>query len=165
MRPRAKDLSAKHKSIRQQRDALFLSRTIQTFFNKFTKKGKKALARTHLLKAICRARLILKRPPFYTSMVWTIKELKTPFQLVTRRQGRKTIEIPVPLRRIRGEANIIQSIYNSINHRRDQIFNERLRQEILSLTVGRADSTTHKQRSQYLSKIFEERVNVEKRWK
>ena len=41
MRAKHRELTEKYKAFRLQPDSLYLSRLIQTFFNKFTKKGKK----------------------------------------------------------------------------------------------------------------------------
>lgn len=56
MRAKHRELTEKYKAFRLQPDSLYLSRLIQTFFNKFTKKGKKALARRHLFTALTRFR-------------------------------------------------------------------------------------------------------------
>jgi ribosomal protein S7 len=158
-----RDLTAKYKAARLQPDALYLSRTVQTLFNKFTKKGKKALARKHIALALTQFRLTLRRPPVYNVIIRTFRNLRVPFQLLSRRQGRKNIEVPVPLRRNKGEAAIIQSLYNAIGRRRDRQLSERLKQELHSLTFGRLDSPTYRQRNLHLAKIYEERVHVERR--
>lgn len=120
-----RELTAKHKALRHRPDALYLSRTVQTLFNKFTKKGKKALARRHITAALTGVRFLLRRPALYHVLIQTYRGLRVPFKLVTRRQGRKTLEIPVPLRRNQGEAMIGQSLYNAIRRRSNRKLSER----------------------------------------
>lgn len=65
MRPRNKQLSEKYRSFRLQPDPFYSSRLIQTLFNKFIKKGKKALARRHMYKALTFYRLSVRRPRMF----------------------------------------------------------------------------------------------------
>lgn len=125
MKTNFRELTAKHKALRLRPDALYLSRTVQTLFNKFTKKGKKALARRHIISALTRVRYLLRRPALYHVLIQTYRGLRVPFKLVARRKGRKTLEVPVPLRRNQGEAMISQSLYNAISRRHNRRLSER----------------------------------------
>lgn len=62
MRARFSQLTEKYRAFRLAPDAIYQSRLLQTFFNKFTKKGKKALARRHLHKAMTMLRFSVRRP-------------------------------------------------------------------------------------------------------
>lgn len=57
---RYRDLTEKYRSFRLQPDAIYQSRFIQTVFNKFTKKGKKAIARRHILRSLASFRFSLR---------------------------------------------------------------------------------------------------------
>jgi len=65
MRPKNRQLSEKYKAFRLQPDPFYSSRFIQTFFNKFIKRGKKASARRHMYKALAFYRLFVRRPEMY----------------------------------------------------------------------------------------------------
>ena len=45
-----RDLTRKYRTFRLTPDALYTSHTLQTIFNKFTRRGKKAVARRHLIR-------------------------------------------------------------------------------------------------------------------
>lgn len=160
-----RDLTQKYRSFRLQPDALYQSRIIQTIFNKFTKKGKKTLARRHILKALQQFRFSLRFPRTYNTLLRMVKSLHMQFHLVAKRQGRTILEVPTPIRRNKGDIMSIQTFYGAVTRRRERKLTERLEQEFLSLTLYQSQSTTLRQRSQYMSRVYDERANMEKRWK
>lgn len=111
MRARHRELTEKYKAFRLQPDALFLSRLIQTFFNKFTKKGKKAIARRHLHGALTQFRFLLRRPKMYVMLLRIFMRLRVQFLLPLRRKGRQLVPVPVPARRNKRDVLNIQSLY------------------------------------------------------
>jgi len=64
-----RDLTEKYRSFRLQPDSVYLSRVIQTLFNKFTKKGKKHLVRHQILKTLTHLRYNLRRPRLYNALL------------------------------------------------------------------------------------------------
>jgi len=53
---RYRDVTQKYRSIRLSVDPLYTSHTIQTLFNKFTRRGNKAIARRQIIHAVMRFR-------------------------------------------------------------------------------------------------------------
>lgn len=162
---RYRDLTEKYRSFRLQPDALYQSRVIQTIFNKFTKKGKKALARRHILQALRQFRFSLRQPRTYNAIIQIMKSLRMQFLLVAKRQGKTILDVPTPIRRNKRDIMNIQTFYSATKRRRERNLSERLEQEFLALTLHQAQSTTLRQRNLYMAKVYEERVNMEKRWK
>jgi len=158
-----RDLTEKYKAFRLQPDAVYQSRVIQTLFNKFTKKGKKAVVRRHILRALTQFRYTLRRPRTYNTLMRTLRSLRMQFLLVAKRQSKQILEVPVPIRRNKRDIMNIQMFYNAILRRRERSLYERLEQELITLTVQQAQSTTLRQRNAYMAKVYEERVNMEKR--
>jgi ribosomal protein S7 len=160
---RYRDLTEKYRSFRLQPDALYQSRIIQTLFNKFTKKGKKAFAKRQILRALAQFRYSLRRPRMYNTLLRILRSLRLQFILVAKRQGRKILDVPVPIRRNKRDIMNIQTFYAAITKRRERNLYERLEQELLTLTLNQAQSPTLRQRNLYMAKTYEERVNMEKR--
>lgn len=125
MRTRYRDITEKYKSFRYQHDSLYLSRVVQTLFNKFTKKGKKALARRHTLLALSNFRFTLRQPRTYNILLRILRELHVQFLLLPKRKARKILDVPVPVRRNKRDILNIQTLYNAITRRKERDFNER----------------------------------------
>lgn len=158
-----RDLTEKYRSFRLRPDATYHSRTIQTLFNKFTKKGKKATARRHITRALFSFRYSLKRPRTYNTLTRTLRSLRLQLMLVSKRQGNQTLEVPVPIRRNKCDIMALQTFYSAVKKRNERMLSERLEQELLSLTVYQPQSPTLRQRNAYFRRVFDERVNMEKR--
>lgn len=92
-----------------------------------------------------------------------MRSLRTQFTLVAKRQGKTILDVPTPIRRNKRDILNIQTFYSSIQKRRERNFHERLEQEFLTLTLKQEQSTTLRQRNSYMAKVYEERVNVDKR--
>lgn len=163
MRARHRDLTEKYKAFRLQPDSLFLSRLIQTFFSKFTKQGKKALARRHLYKALTQFRLVLRRPKMYIMLLRIFMRLRVQFLLPLRRKGRQLVPVPVPVRRNKRDVLNIQSLYRAIQRRRERSLSERISLELTALTFKHRQSPTMRLRSTDLRKVYEARVDMDMR--
>jgi ribosomal protein S7 len=163
MKTRYRDLTEKYRSFRLQPDALYLSRIIQTLFNKFTKKGKKTIARKHIAHALTQFRYTLRRPTTFNALTRILRSLRLQFLLLPKRQGKKILEVPVPVRRNKRDVLNIQTLYNAVRRRRERALAERLEQEFLSLSLERSQSATLRQKNAHFSKVYEERVNMEQR--
>lgn len=160
---RYRDLTEKYRSFRLQPDALYQSRFIQTVFNKFTKKGKKALARKHILRALTQFRFNLRRPRTYNALLRIMRDLRLQFILVAKRQGKTILDVPTPIRRNKRDIMNIQTFYSAIKRRRERGLAERVEQELLALSLHQPQSTTLRQRNLHMARVYEERVNMEKR--
>lgn len=160
---RFREISEKYRAIRLQPDSLFHSRIINTLFNKFIKKGKKATSRRHILRALTRFRYSLRRPRTFNALIRILHELRIQFLLLSRRQGKVFLDVPVPVRRNKRDVINIQTLSNAIRRRRERELSERWEQELLSLALSPSTSPTLRQRSANLAKVYEERVNMEKR--
>jgi len=163
MKKRFRDLTEKYRSFRLQSDAIYDSRIIQTFFNKFIKQGKKTFSRRQLTLALSRLRFEVSCPRTFNILLRMLKSFYIPLLLVARRQGKIILEIPVPVRRNKRDTINIQIFYNAVNLRRERTLCSRLVEEFLALTLHRNQSTVLRNRSQLFSKIYEERVNIDKR--
>ena len=116
-----RELTEKYKAFRLQPDSLYLSRLIQTFFNKFTKKGKKALARRHLFTALTQFRFTLRHPQMYYALLRIFHRLRIQFLLASKRKGRNLISVPVPVRRNKRDVLNIQTLYKAVTSRRERV--------------------------------------------
>jgi ribosomal protein S7 len=163
MRPKNRQLTEKYKAFRLQPNALFLSRMIQTFFNKFTKKGKKALARHHLQNALIQFRMQLRRPVMYHALFRIFRRLRIQFLLVSRRKGRKILSVPVPVRRNKRDVISLQTLYKAISDRRERVLSTRIEKELVSLAFKYRQSPLVRKNSTHLAQVYEERVNMEYR--
>lgn len=163
MKTRYRDLTEKYRSFRLQPDSMYLSRTIQTLLNKFTKRGKKALARRHIVNALKQLRFTLRQPRTFNALTRILRSLRLQFILVSKREGKKIVDVPVPLRRNKRDVLNIQTLFNAISRRKERTLPERIEQELTSLSLDRNQSATLRQRNAYKAKIYEERVNMEKR--
>lgn len=165
MRARPRDLTEKYKAFRLQPESLFLSRLVQTFFSKFTKKGKKALARRHLYQALTQFRLLLRRPKMYVMLLRIFMRLRVQFLLPLRRKGRQLVAVPVPVRRNKRDVLNIQALYRAIQKRRERSLSERIALELTALTFKHRQASTMRQRSADIRKVYEARVDMDLRWK
>jgi len=125
MKTRYRDLTEKYRSFRLQPDSLYHSRTVQTLFNKFTKKGKKAIARRHIIRALSQLRFSLRRPRTFNALTRILRSLRMQFLLVAKRQGKVFLEVPVPVRRNKRDILNIQTLYSAITRRRERSLYER----------------------------------------
>lgn len=165
MRARPRDLTEKYKAFRLQPESLFLSRLVQTFFSKFTKKGKKALARRHIYQALTQFRLLLRRPKMYVMLLRIFMRLRVQFLLPLRRKGRQLVAVPVPVRRNKRDVLNIQALYRTIQKRRERSLSERIALELTALTFKHRQASTVRQRSADIRKVYEARVDMDLRWK
>lgn len=163
MRARPRDLTEKYKAFRLQPESLFLSRLVQTFFSKFTKKGKKALARRHLYQALTQFRLLLRRPKMYVMLLRIFMRLRVQFLLPLRRKGRQLVAVPVPVRRNKRDVLNIQALYRAIQKRRERSLSERIALELTALTFKHRQASTMRQRSADIRKVYEARVDMDLR--
>jgi len=160
---RYRDVTEKYRSFRLPPEPLYGSRLLQTLFNKFTKKGEKAKARRHIISALIAFRFNLRRPRTYNALLRILRDIRIQFILVATRQGRNVLEVPTPIRRNQRDIINLQVFYSAVNKRRERAFYERLEQEFLSLSLHQDQSTTLKQRTQTIHRVYEERVWADKR--
>jgi ribosomal protein S7 len=165
MKARKREISEKYKSLRLQPDSLYSSRLIQTFFNKFIKKGKKALSRRHILTALTNYRSTIRRPQLFFGLLRLLYRLRVQFILVQRRQARNLINVPVPVRRNKRDVLSLQTLYKAITSRRERLLSERIQLELAALTFQPRQSTTMRARNAHLALVYEERVYMDRRWK
>lgn len=158
-----RDLTEKYRSFRLQPDSQYQSRFIQTIFNKFTKKGKKTVARRHIARALKQFRFSLRRPRLFNLLVRTMESLNVPFLLVPTRKGKTILDVPTPVRRNKRDILSIQTFYSAVKKRKERTLVERLEQELLSLTLRQEQSVTLRQRSQLFARVYEERANLDYR--
>jgi small subunit ribosomal protein S7 len=163
MRPRKREISEKYKSFRLQPDSFYQSRLIQTFFNKFTKKGKKSVARRHVFTALVRYRALFRRPQLFFALLRLFQQLRVQFVLAQKRQGRGIINVPVPVRRNKRDVLNLQTLYVAIASRRERTLSERIQQELSTLTFQPRHATTMRNRNNALQQVYDERVYMERR--
>lgn len=163
MRARKREISEKYKSFRLPADSHYDSRLIQTFFNKFTKKGKKALARRHMSSALVRYRALFRRPQLFFALLRLFQQLRVQMVIVQKRQGRNLINVPVPVRRNKRDVLNLQTLYKAITSRRERTLSERIQQELSALTFQPRQSTTLRAHSTALHQVYDERVYMERR--
>jgi len=163
MRARKREISEKYKSFRLQPDSLYSSRLVQTFFNKFIKKGKKALSRKHLRTALTNYRSTIRRPQLFFGLLRLFYRLRVQFILVQRRQARNLINVPVPVRRNKRDVLSLQTLYKAISGRRERALSERIQAELSALTFYPRQSTTMRARNSHLALVYEERVYMDRR--
>jgi ribosomal protein S7 len=158
-----RDLTEKYKTLRLQPDAIYQSKTIQTLFNKFTIGGEKKTARKLIFTSVQRLRYSLRKPTTYNVLMRLLKSLRIQFMLVAKREGKKIVDIPVPVRRNKRDIMNIQIFANAVRKRQDRAFSESLHQELITLTLRKDQSPTLRQLALASHKIYEERTNMQKR--
>lgn len=163
MRARKREISEKYKSLRLHTDSLYNSRLIQTFFNKFIKKGKKALARKQLFLALSGYRRGIRRPQLFFALLHLFYRLRVQFVLAQRRQGRSFINVPFPVRRNKRDVLNLQTLFKVIVSRKDRSLTERIQLELNTLTFQSRTSSTIRARNAQLAKVYDERVYMERR--
>jgi len=163
MRARKREISEKYKSFRLQPDSFYSSRLIKTFFNKFIKKGKKALSRKHLFTALTLYRRTIRRPQLFFGLLRLFYRLRVQFILGQRRQGRTMINVPLPVKRNKRDVLSLQTLYKAIANRRERSLSERIQLELSALTFQPRQSTTMRARNAHLAQVYEERVYMDKR--
>jgi ribosomal protein S7 len=165
MTRRFNQLTTKYRTFRQPPDAFYQSRILQTFFNKFTKKGKKALARRHVYKACTTFRFHVTRLRLNYVFLRILRRLHIQFLLPLRRKGKQMLPVPTPVRRNKRDVLNLQALYTSINLRRGRTLEERCEQELQGLFLHPERATAVRQRHAHLARVYEERVNMDYRWK
>jgi ribosomal protein S7 len=155
----ARHITDKYKSTRLQPDSLYASRLRQTFFNKFTKKGEKAKARRHILKALQTFRCRYRRLRRFTTLHLRFESLHRQFLLIARRKGSKIISIPVPVRRNKRDTIALQTFYAAVTARRERDLHTRIAQELYALSPSApiVSKTLHA-RSAHNAKVYVERT-------
>lgn len=150
-------ITDKYKTTRLPPDSVYSSRLRQTFFNKFTKKGKKALARCHRQRALQHFRITYTRTRRFTVLINRFARLHLQFLLVSRRKGSKRISIPVPVRRNKRETRALQTLRAAVTGRRERQLWDRMSQEFISLTQPGVSSKTLNDVSTHNAKAYHER--------
>jgi small subunit ribosomal protein S7 len=165
MRARKREISEKYKSFRLQPDSFYSSRLIRTFFNKFIKKGKKGLSRKHLYTALTRYRSTIRRPQLFFGLLRLLYRLRVQFILRQRRKGRIMLNVPFPVKRNKRDVLNIHTLYKAVIARRERTLSERIQLELSDLTFQPRQSTTMRAKDAHLAQVYEERVNIYRRWK
>jgi ribosomal protein S7 len=158
-----RELTEKYKAFRHPKDPIFLSRRMQTVFNKFVRRGKKALARRHTYRALTQYRMVVRRPRMYNALLRSFRRLRISMMLVARRKGRKILEVPVPVRRNKGDILSLQMLSDAVAQRRERVFSDRIAQELAAITFHRKLSTLFRLQSSQKARIYTERVNMDER--
>jgi ribosomal protein S7 len=162
MRARQSQLREKYRSLRHQPDPIYQSRLLQTFFNKFTKKGHRARQMGHVLRAL---RCELSYPNLYLALIRVFRRLHTSLVIVPRRKGKQILSVPVPARRNKRDTINLQLIYKTVSERRERTFAERLEKELADLTFNHTRAATYRSYAAHYANVYNERVNMEYRWK
>jgi len=159
----SRHISDKYKTTRLPPDALYSSRLRRTFFNKFTQKGKKALARRHRRLALQQFRCTYVRTRIFTVLTQRFAARHLQFLLVARRKGSKRISIPVPVRRNKRETRALQTLKTAVTDRRERQLHERIAQEFVALTQPGVSSKTRTDLSNHNAKAYIERTWIDRR--
>lgn len=163
MTRRFNQLTKKYRSFRLPPDVLYQSRVLQTFFNKFTKKGKKALARRHIHAACTTLRYHITHLRTNYVLLRALRRLRVQFLLPVRRKGKLLLSVPTPVRRNKRDVLNLQTLYMSIKTRRELVLSERYQQELVSLFLDPTHASVFRQRNAYMARVYEERVNMQYR--
>jgi ribosomal protein S7 len=160
---RYRDLTHKYRSFRLKPDALYDSLTLQTLFNKFIRRGKKAASRRHLYRALTRHRLAAPGFSIYHTLFRHLRSLARNIKLVLARKGKQYLEVPVPAFRMKGTVTAIQEFYNATTERTYRTLSERVFVELLDLTANGPKARSREKKSDFNYHIYEMRVNMERR--
>lgn len=163
MRARKREISEKYKAMRLLPDSLYSSRLIRTFFNKFIKQGEKAISRKHMFIALSKYRRTIRRPQMFFGLLRLFYRLRIQFTLGQRRKGRIMLNVPIPVKRNKRDVLNLQTLYRAISARRERSLSERIQLELGELTFQPHQSAIMRARSAHLSKVYVERVYMNKR--
>jgi len=161
MRARHNQLREKYRAFRLPLDPIYQSRLLQTFFNKFNRKGQKLYARRRLFNALRSVRCSLAYPGLYLTLLRAFRRLHISLVIMPRRKGKQILSVPVPVRRNKRDTLSLQLIYTGITGRRERTFEERLEQELTDLAFGRAYA--YRAHAAHYANVYEQRVNMEYR--
>lgn len=165
MRARGRTITEKYKALRLHSDSLYGSRLMQTFFNKFIQKGKKAFSRKQTLDALTYYRMSFRRPTLFFALLRLFQRLRIQFILLQRRESRKFVDVPVPVRRNKRDVMNLQTLYGAISNRRERALWERIHQELTAITFQPRQASTLRALTVHLHRVYGERVSMDKRWK
>jgi ribosomal protein S7 len=163
MRTRKNQLSAKYKTLRLPIDSLYGARIIQTFLNKFIRRGAKAVSRRQAFAVLTRYRLALRWPPLFFALIRLFHQLRIQFVLAYRRQAKNFVSVPFPVRRNKRDVINLQTLYKAISRRTERTLEERLLSELLEITFNSKHSATMRARHDHILRVFEERTEMDKR--
>lgn len=165
MKTRVRQISEKYRSHRLGREPFYHSRALQTVFNKFIKRGKKASSRRQIMKALMRFRMSNNGMLFYIAFIRLIRRLHVIMLLVRRRKGRQMLSVPVPVRRNQRESLAIQVFAKAVRNRAERAFATRFFEEANTILFNKQASSTLRTVSAHYSAVYAERVNMYMRWK
>lgn len=163
MKKQSRSLTEKYKIIRLRPDHFYSSRLFQTVFNKFIRKGKKAVSQKLLFVSLSAIRYVIRRPCIFNYLLQILQSLRAQFILLPRRKAKKILNVPVPVRRNKRDLISVHTLYVSILKRKERLFYKNINSELLSLTIDQAASSTIRGLSNDKYQVFEERVNMDLR--
>lgn len=163
MKLRSRDLTEKYKDARLKNDCLYSSRVLNTFFNKFTKKGKKALSFKLLMLTFRSFRFYFRRPSTKFFLFSIFRNLRRQFLLQPRRKSKVILYVPTPIRRNRRDLISANDLYKAINKRKERTLREKILQELQTTLVNNEQSTIFKEHFDFQEAVYEERVNADYR--
>jgi len=144
-------------------DFLYNSFWMEKFFNKFMKSGKKQIVEKTVLLAFRKLKMKTGSNVFYFFLNLLIK-FRPFFGFISKRLGRQFKKVPVPLYPRRQTIISLKWLTTSILLNRFYSFETRLIHEFLNLHA-RKKTVLWKRYSQYLSEVYEHRLNQRFRWK
>jgi ribosomal protein S7 len=136
---------------------------MHTFFNKFLKKGKKTRSLSQIHQALIRHRLLVPGLRPYYMLFRHFRGLLRNIKLVHARKSRQSLEVPVPVFRLKSYVDALQIIYRAANARSAKLLSQRILAELHDITVNATQSTTVQAKDEYNKRVYEARVNIEKR--
>ena len=162
---RYRDLTTKYKWIRHKPDTMYSSRSLNTLFNKFIRKGKKAYARKHFLKALETLRYAFQQPRTFNVINELIRNLHAPLVILPKRKGSETVMVPVPLWRNKRDSFGVQKIYEASKAQEGRELHWRIYRELNSEALDPKHSAALRQRDKNFRQAFDERANDHLRWR
>lgn len=162
---RYRDLTDKYRSFRLKPDALYDSLVLQTLFNKFIRRGKKASSRRHLHRALMRHRLVAPGFSMSPTLFRHLRNLTRNIKIVLARKGKQHLEVPIPTFRLSATTAAIQALFNATTRREYRILSERIFAELHDLTANGPKARSIEEKSDFYAHVYEMRVNMERRWK
>jgi ribosomal protein S7 len=99
----------------------------------------------------------------YNSLLRSLHRLRVPMILVAKRKGRKILEVPIPVRRNKGDILGLQMLVTAISQRRERVLADRIAQELTAISIDQRNSLLLRQQSMQRRRVYDERAYMEER--
>ena len=145
------------------KDPIFNSFWITKFSKKFMRAGNRARISSIVKKSLIKSKMSIKRLPVYT-LFGMILRTRPILDIISRRKGKKYLDVPVPLSPRRQLIKSLSWIIIAIKTRRVNRLDTRISAELIANSNNQKTAVFTKHKT-FSAKLREARINIHYRWK